>query len=131
MSELAPRAPTSVLLPPAPATAALDEGARNLALLVYGLYLGSFFMPPLILGGLVLAYANRQGAPEWLQSHFTFQIRTFWLYLGYLAVSILLCAVLIGFLLIFVAMGWFVTRQVMGLARVLKAEAQPKPAAWI
>jgi len=133
VSDLAPIRPTAVVLPSAPglAVAPADEATRNVALLVYGLNLASFVMPPLIVGAAILAYMNRETAPDWLKSHFTFQVRTFWLYLGYLAISILLCAVLIGFLLIFAAMGWFVTRQVLGLNWTLKREACPRPTAWL
>jgi uncharacterized membrane protein len=121
------------VLPSAPglAGAPADDRSRSVALLVYVLNLASFVMPPLMVGAAILAYMNRETAPDWLKSHFTFQVRTFWLYLGYLAVSILLCAVLIGFLLIFAAIGWFVTRQVLGLNWTLKREACPRPTAWI
>ena len=131
MSEIAPLRPSAIVLPPAqlPAGVAADEGARQVAMLIYGLYLASFVVPPLIIGGLALAYMNRETAPEWLKTHFTAQIRGFWLYLAYLTVSILLCAVLIGFLLIFAAMGWFITRQVLGLGWLLKREAHPRPMA--
>ncbi|HWF77433.1 MAG TPA: hypothetical protein VN694_09680 [Caulobacteraceae bacterium] len=133
MSDLAPIRPSAVVLPPATGMAAApaDDGTRSVALLVYALNLASLVMPPLIVGAVILAYMNRETAPDWLKSHFTFQVRTFWLYLGYLAVSILLCAVLIGFLLIFAAIGWFVTRQVLGLNWTLKREACPRPTAWI
>jgi uncharacterized membrane protein len=130
MSELTPYQPSAVALPPT-APIAADEGVRQVALLVYGLYLASLVMPPLLIAGAGLAYANRETAPDWLRSHFGFQVRTFWLYLAYLAVSILMCAVLIGFPMIVAAMGWFVTRQVMGLGYVLKREAHPKPFAWV
>jgi uncharacterized membrane protein len=131
MSEIAPHRPSAVLLPPAAPAVSTDEGVRQVAMLVYGLYLGSFIMPPAILGGLMLAYMNREAAPNWLKSHFTAQIRGFWLYLAYLTVSILLCAVLIGFGLIFVVMGWFITRQIMGLGWILKGEAHPRPKSWL
>jgi uncharacterized membrane protein len=134
MSDIAPYRPAAVVLPAAnalQAAPAIDEGVRQNAFLVYGLYGASFVFPPLIFGGLMLAYMNREGAPDWLKSHFTFQIRTFWLYLAYLTVSILLCAVLIGFLLIFAVMGWFITRQVLGVGRLLKREAQPRPTSWL
>jgi len=131
MSEIGPHRPAAVLLPPAAPAVAADEGVRQVAMLVYGLYLGSFLMPPAILGGLLLAYMNREAAPDWLKTHFTAQVRGFWLYLAYLTVSVLLCAVLIGFVLIFVVMGWFVTRQIMGLGWLMKGEAHPRPKAWL
>lgn len=131
MSEIAPHRPSAVVLPPAAPVVQADAGVRQVGMLVYGLYLGSFVMPPAILGGLLLAYMNREAAPDWLKTHFTAQIRGFWLYMAYLAVSILLCAVLIGFVLIFAVMGWFVTRQVMGLGWILKGEAHPRPKSWL
>jgi uncharacterized membrane protein len=131
MSEIGPHRPAAVLLPPAAPAVAADESVRQVAMLVYGLYLGSFLMPPAILGGLLLAYMNREAAPDWLKTHFTAQVRGFWLYLAYLTVSVLLCAVLIGFVLIFVVMGWFVTRQIMGLGWLMKGEAHPRPKAWL
>jgi len=121
MSEIAPHNPAAVLLPPA-SSALADEGQRRAAALVYGLYLGSFLLPPAIFGGLMLANLNRATAPDWLKTHYAAQIRGFWLYMGFLALSILLCAVLVGFVLIVVTMGWFFTRQLVGLNRLLKGE---------
>lgn len=37
--------------------------------------LAAMFCAPV---GVILAYANRSGGPEWLRSHYQFQIRTFW-----------------------------------------------------
>jgi len=67
-----------------------------MALIVYITYLAAFAFPPLAIAGVVLAYVNRDTAPDWLKSHFTFQIYTFWIGLLFIAVSCVLMAVLIG-----------------------------------
>ncbi len=55
------------------------ETSRNLALLNYALLFAAFFfagVPALV--AVVIAYAQRDSAPEPDRSHFTFQIRAFW-----------------------------------------------------
>ena len=55
------------------------ETSRNLALLNYALLFAAFFfagVPALV--AAVIAYTQRDSAPEPDRSHFTFQIRAFW-----------------------------------------------------
>ena len=116
--------------PPPPHNAPLSD-ERQLAMIVYLAYLGSLAFPPLAIAGLVLAYVNREAAPDWLKSHYTFQIRTFWIGLLFWVVSLLLCFVLIGFVLIFATLAWLIVRCALGLDRLLKREAYPNPESWI
>jgi uncharacterized membrane protein len=102
-------------------------------MIVYVLYL-SHFVP--VIGwaasivGLVLAYVERDTAPEWLRSHYTFQIRTFWIGLLYYAVSCVLVVVLIGIPMLFAVWVWFVVRCALGLSRLLRNEPYPTPESW-
>lgn len=60
-----------------------DEAARNLALVNYGLLFASIFfagLPALI--AAIIAYSQRDEAPAQVRSHFSFQIRTFWVAFG-------------------------------------------------
>jgi len=43
-----------------------------------------------------MAYVNRADAPDWVRSHYRFQIRTFWIGLLYGAVSLLTAIIVIG-----------------------------------
>ena len=55
------------------------EAARNLALMNYGLLFAAFFfagVPALV--AVIVAYTQRDSAAEPGRSHFTFQIRCFW-----------------------------------------------------
>ena len=102
-----------------------------MAMIVYIAYLVAFAFPPLAVAGLVLAYVNRETAPDWLKSHHTFQIHTFWIGLVFSFVSFLLLFVLVGFLAMFATMAWWVVRCALGLNRLMMREAYPNPTSWI
>src|SRR6185312_390567 len=114
--------------PPPPNNPLSDE--RQMALIVYIAYLAAFAFPPLAIAGVVLAYVNRETAPDWLKSHYTLQIYTFWIGLLFGLVSLVLCVVLIGFLLIFATMAWYVIRCALGINRLMLREAYPNPVSW-
>lgn len=117
-------------IPTPPANAPLSD-ERQMAMIVYLAYLGALAFPPLAIAGLVLAYVNRDTAPDWLKTHYTFQIYTFWIGLLFWVVSIALCVLLIGFLLIFATLAWFIVRCALGLNRLMRREAYPNPESWI
>ena len=117
--------------PPAPASGFSHQ--HEMPLIIYILYL-SHFVP--VIGwvasivGLVLAYVERDTAPEWLRSHYTFQIRTFWIGLLYFVVACVLVVVLIGIPLLVAVWVWFIVRCALGLSRLLRNEPYPTPLSW-
>ena len=104
------------------------DDERLLPLIVYILYLLPFGITHIV--GVVIAYVARDTASGWLRSHYSFQIRTFWLGLLYLIVAGLLCFLLIGFVLLPVVVIWFVVRCALGLARLLQNQTYPNPGSW-
>jgi uncharacterized membrane protein len=104
---------------------------RQMAMIVYVAYLAAFAFPPLAIAGVVLAYVNRETAPDWLKSHYTFQIYTFWIGLLFSFVSLVLAVVLIGFVLMFATMAWYVIRCALGINRLMLRDAYPNPISWI
>jgi uncharacterized membrane protein len=122
--------PTSPAVAPQPANAPLSD-ERQMAMIIYILYLAAFAFPPLAIVGIVLAYVNREDAPDWLKSHYTFQIYTFWLGLLSWVVSFVLIFVVIGFLLLPAVAIWVIIRCALGLNRLMRREAYPNPQTWI
>jgi uncharacterized membrane protein len=112
--------------PPPPPSPLSDE--RQMALIIYVLYLASLVTGGLTaVVGIVLAYISRDSGPDWLKSHYTFQIRTFWIGLVAYVVSIALIIVLIGIPMVLAVTVWLVVRCALGLSRLLRSEAYPNP----
>ena len=67
----------------------LEPGSTN-ALVIYILYLAGLVIGVTGLVGIVLAYINRGKAGGFVESHYTFLIRTFWIGLLYALISVVL-----------------------------------------
>ena len=77
------------------------------------------------------AYINQKDAPDWLESHYRFQIRTFWIGLVYLLVGLVLSFVFIGFLVILFWVVWLVIRCIKGMKVLDQKEKHPNPTSWM
>lgn len=94
-----------------------------IAKIVYGLYIASVIIPGLTgLIGVIMAYIYYGDGPEWLDTHFKYQIRSFWIYCCYFSVSLILTMFLIGFPLLLLTSVWSVIRAAKGLKSALKSE---------
>ncbi|MFN7009354.1 MAG: DUF4870 family protein [Allorhizobium sp.] len=107
----------------------LEPGKLNVQL-VYGLYLLSFLIGISGLIGLVFAYLNRGKAGGWVDSHYTYAIRTFWIGLLYGFVSAILSLALVGVLLAVLTVVWVVIRCIIGLQKAAAGEPIAKPETW-
>ncbi len=89
---------------------------------------GLFISMPI---GIVLAYVNRGKAGGFVESHYTFLIRTFWIGLLYALISVVLMMLVVGFLLMFVVAVWFIARCVLGLQALQRGEPVKNPQSWL
>jgi uncharacterized membrane protein len=123
------------------ATAGSD--ARTMLLVIYGLYFAGFVTGGVTtIVGVVLAYLGRGSAPQWAETHYDFQIRTFWLALvgvaalvAYTVVSAVLVLALIGIplLLLLGPLGlalaiWYGLRCAVGFNHAVNNRGYPHPA---
>lgn len=103
----------------------------TIPIVVYVLHLAG-----MVTGGLtslvavVIAYVYRGNGPAWLDEHYRYQVRTFWLALLYFGVSGLLTLVLIGFLTWLAAVVWLVIRCVKGLKALNERRAPDNVDTW-
>lgn len=127
MSDAAPpQLPVQTPLPQAPPNAPMTD-ERQMAFVVYLIYLAALAFPPLAIAGLVLAYVNRESSTDWLRSHYTFQIHTFWLTLVYFFASLVLCVILIGIPMTVATVVLYIVRCALGLNRLMRREPYPNP----
>jgi uncharacterized membrane protein len=112
---------------------------------VYGLYIVGLTHGLTILIGLIVAYANRGAAGPIMESHYTFQIRTFWMSIWCLIIGGVLALVggifsiiLIGLPFLWLGVSiiglvwvWFLVRCVVGAIHLARGEAYPRPRNWL
>lgn len=99
--------------------------------LIYILYLAGIVVPFVGIIGVVMAYINKAEAPEWVQSHYQFQIRTFWIGVLYTVIGLILSVILIGFLVLLFTVVWHIVRCVKGMKYLDAQQAHPNPTGWM
>jgi len=105
------------LEPPGPAGSGEDTQAslRKLAGLVYGLQAASMLVGVTLFAAVIINYLRRaQASGTWLESHFTWQIRTFWWSVVWCVLGIATAVVLVGVFILIGSGVWFVYRIVRG-----------------
>ena len=108
----------------------LEPGSSNM-MAVYILYLAGFVIGITPLIGVVMAYINRGKAEPWVETHYTWAIRTFWIGLLYSLIAVVLTILLIGFILFIAVAVWFIVRVVLGMQALNRNEPVRKPQSWI
>ena len=104
---------------------------RGLAFSVYILYFLGYVTGITTIIGVMIAYLqDRSGSPE-LRSHFTFQVRTFWIGLLYLVVGgVLLFHIIGGFVLLW-WLVWSLMRNVKGILALNRNQPIARPDSWM
>lgn len=98
--------------------------------IVYGLYALSFAVAFTSVAGLIVAYLVRADAAPWLQTHYTYLIRTFWISLVYMVIAITSIFIFVAPILIIAVAVWFLVRVVLGWIKMEKGEPIAKPESW-
>jgi uncharacterized membrane protein len=96
---------------------------KNVTQIIYGLYAAVFISAVTNIIGVIVNYVKRdEVAGTWLESHFTWQIRTFWYSLLWVVVGWILVLSLIGMILgflVWAAAGvWYIYRVAKGWLRL-------------
>ena len=89
---------------------------RQLTLIIYALYALSWLAGVTAIIAIVINYVKREDAVGTIyESHFRWQIRTFWWGLFWLVLGTLTMVLMVGFVIVFAATVWFIYRLVKGL----------------
>lgn len=92
--------------------------------IVYGLYAFGYVIAITSIAGVILAYIQRSKENDpVLDSHLTFQIRTFWISLGIAVLALVTVFIGVGFILFLFLLVWGLTRIISGF--LLLNEAKP------
>ena len=116
-------------LDPAVPPALQDD--KTLPIVVYALHLVGLVTGVTSVIAVVLAYVSRKNAPAWVQSHYEFAIRTFWLAVLFAIVGAVLSVIGIGFVILAAIGVWVAVRCIVGLSWLIKGQPYPTPKNWM
>ena len=101
------------------ANAEIEKSAKSLTTLIYVLYAASFLVGITAIVAIIMNYIKKGDvAGTFLESHFRWQIRTFWFGLLWSVVGGLLMVVVVGWAVIAANFVWLIYRIVKGLLRL-------------
>lgn len=96
-----------------------EQSAKTFTAVIYALYAASFFIGISCIVAIVLNYIKREDMQgTFLQSHFRWQIRTFWYALLWGILGAITTLILIGWVVLFVNSVWIIYRLAKGWLRL-------------
>lgn len=97
---------------------------KNITQLIYGLYAASIIVGITWLVAIILNYVKRDDVVNTIyESHFRWQIRTFWFSLLWGVIGFISIFVVVGFVILGINLIWFVYRIVKGWLRLTEGKA--------
>ena len=88
---------------------------KNIATAVYALQAASFIFGITYFIAIIINYVKRENAQgTWIESHFRWQIRTFWFGLLWFVLGGLTFFIVIGWVILFAAALWLIYRILKG-----------------
>jgi uncharacterized membrane protein len=103
-----------------------EKSLKTIATVVYALQAVGFFIGITWIVAIVMDYVKRDDARgTWLESHFTWQIRTFWWGLLWGVIGALLLLIVVGYFVLLAVAIWIIYRIVKGWLNL--AEGKPVP----
>jgi uncharacterized membrane protein len=98
----------------------------NLTQVVYVLYALSYLAGITALIGIIINYIKKEDvAGTWLESHFRWQIRTFWYGLLWAVIGVITAFILVGFVILFANFCWIIYRIVKGWLNLNDGKPMP------
>lgn len=122
--------PTPTPIPqPIPPTDPQFSSQRQLTIIIYALYGSAFFLGGIpAIAAIIINYVKRNEIQDpMLASHFTWQIRSFWIALGLAIVGAITTFIGVGFIILMAAAIWNIYRLVRGVLNILDNKAMPTP----
>ncbi|MBI3343439.1 MAG: hypothetical protein HY028_00940 [Gammaproteobacteria bacterium] len=91
----------------------------NVTILVYALQAASFFLGVTFIAAVIINYVKREDVQgTWLESHFRWQIRTFWYGLLWSVIGVITFPIFIGIFIFAADFIWILYRIIKGWLRL-------------
>jgi uncharacterized membrane protein len=116
---------------PSPGSAAGPVEDADGVKLVYILYFLAFVIGISAIAGVIVAYLKRGEASAVSSTHYTFQIRTFWIGLLFSVVGVLTSVILVGWLVLLFLVVWLLVRNIKGFMAISDNRPIAEPETWL
>jgi uncharacterized membrane protein len=111
--------------------AGTDPADASTAKVIYVLYLIGIVIGVTSLVGVIMAYVKRDGAPAWVQSHYRFQIRTFWIGVLYSIIGLATWVFIVGWFILLFVLVWLIVRCIKGMGWAERGEPVRNETTWM
>ena len=81
--------------------------------------------------GLIMAYVMKDGSDDYIQSHYRFQIRTFWIGLLYAMIGVITINIMVGYFILLFAFVWLIVRCAKGLKQLENNQPVKNLESWL
>jgi uncharacterized membrane protein len=103
---------------------ARETSLRQLTMIVYVLQIASIIVGITLIAGVIINYLKRKDVEgTWLESHFRWQIRTFWYSLLWFGVGLALLIVVVGLFVLMALAMWLLYRAIKGWLELEEGKA--------
>ena len=101
------------------ATTEKEQSAKSLTTIIYTLYAASFLVGITAIAAIIMNYIKKEDvAGTYLESHFRWQIRTFWFGLLWGGIGLVTFMIVVGWFVLAVNGIWIIYRIVKGWLRL-------------
>jgi len=80
---------------------------------------------------LIMAYVFKDDSEDWLQSHYRFQIRTYWIGLLYVLLGALTLTITLGYFILLFTFVWVIVRCSKGLKQLEDSQPVKNVESWL
>lgn len=81
--------------------------------------------------GLIMAYVFKDESEDWLQTHYRFQIRTYWIGLLYVLIGLLTLTINLGYFILLFTFVWMIVRCSKGLKQLENSQPVDNLESWL
>jgi len=98
----------------------VESSAKSITTVVYGLQAVSFILGLTFIVAVIINYIKKDDVQgTWLESHFRWQIRTFWFGLLWSIIGVILLFVVVGYFVLMANGIWLIYRIIKGWLRLM------------
>ena len=107
------------------------ETSTSIAKVIYILFIIGTIIGITGIIAVIMAYVNNDDTDDWLQTHYRFQIRTFWIGFLYVFIGMATSQFFIGYLILLFTFFWIIIRCAKGLKQLEKNQPVKNLESWL